>query len=125
MLYLEMTRHFRTWSKWWQKTLDQSQRGWRTSGIYTVIVAISYCYCYCLHQDIRYIYIVIVAMFYGYCLYQDIRYLHCYCCNCFFVIVIVYIRLMESRKSARLLNTDTDFSRLADFNIVEQVSSAL
>ena len=28
---------------------------------------------------------------------------------------------MESRKSARLLNTDTDFSRLADFNIVEQV----
>jgi len=30
------------------------------------------------------------------------------------------IRLMESRKSARLLNTDTDFSRLADFNIVEQ-----
>ena len=31
------------------------------------------------------------------------------------------IRLMESRKSARLLNTDTDFSRLADFNIVEQV----
>ena len=27
---------------------------------------------------------------------------------------------MESRKSARLLNTDTDFSRLADFNIVEQ-----
>ena len=29
---------------------------------------------------------------------------------------------MESRKSARLLNTDTDFSRLADFNIVEQVS---
>jgi hypothetical protein len=30
------------------------------------------------------------------------------------------IRLMESRKSARLLNTDTDFSLLADFNIVEQ-----
>jgi len=29
------------------------------------------------------------------------------------------IRLMESRKSARLLNSDTDFSRLADFNIVE------
>ena len=31
---------------------------------------------------------------------------------------------MESRKSARLLNTDTDFSRLADFNIVEQVISS-
>ena len=30
------------------------------------------------------------------------------------------IRLMESRKSARLVNTDTDFSLLADFNIVEQ-----
>lgn len=30
------------------------------------------------------------------------------------------VRLMESRKSARLINTDTDFSRLADFNIVEQ-----
>jgi len=27
---------------------------------------------------------------------------------------------MESRKSARLVNTDTDFSLLADFNIVEQ-----
>ena len=74
---------------------------------------------------------------------EDIRYLHCYCCNFLlllllftsghqvftllllqFIIVIVYIRLMESRKSARLLNTDTDFSRLADFNIVEQVASA-
>ena len=31
------------------------------------------------------------------------------------------IRLMESRKSARLVNSDTDFSLLADFNIVEQV----
>jgi len=30
------------------------------------------------------------------------------------------IRLMESRKSARLIHTDTDFSLLADFNIVEQ-----
>ena len=30
------------------------------------------------------------------------------------------IRLMESRKSARLVNSDTDFSLLADFNIVEQ-----
>jgi len=30
------------------------------------------------------------------------------------------IRLMESRKSARLVHTDTDFSLLADFNIVEQ-----
>ena len=30
------------------------------------------------------------------------------------------IRLLESRKSARLVNTDTDFSLLADFNIVEQ-----
>ena len=30
------------------------------------------------------------------------------------------IRLMQSRKSARLVNTDTDFSLLADFNIVEQ-----
>ena len=30
------------------------------------------------------------------------------------------IRLMESRKSARLVNTDTDFSLLADFNIMEQ-----
>ena len=70
VLYLEMTnsRHFRTWSKWWQKTLDQSQRGWRTSGIYTVIVAISYCYCYCLHQDIRY--------------------LHCYCCNVLWLLFI-------------------------------------
>lgn len=30
------------------------------------------------------------------------------------------IRLMESRKSARLIHSDTDFSLLADFNIVEQ-----
>jgi len=30
------------------------------------------------------------------------------------------IRLLESRKSARLINSDTDFSQLADFNIVEQ-----
>ena len=30
------------------------------------------------------------------------------------------VRLQESRKSARLVNSDTDFSRLADFNIVEQ-----
>ena len=30
------------------------------------------------------------------------------------------IRLMESRKSARLVNSDTDFSLLADFNIVER-----
>lgn len=30
------------------------------------------------------------------------------------------IRLLESRKSARLVNSDTDFSQLADFNIVEQ-----
>ena len=37
--------------------------------------------------------------------------------------MFTHIRLMESRKSARLLNTDTDFSRLADFNIVEQVSA--
>ena len=29
------------------------------------------------------------------------------------------VRMMESRKSARLVNTDTDFSLLADFNIVE------
>ena len=30
------------------------------------------------------------------------------------------IRLTESRKSARLSNSDTDFSLLADFNIVQQ-----
>jgi len=30
------------------------------------------------------------------------------------------IRVMESRKSARLIHSDTDFSLLADFNIVEQ-----
>ena len=30
------------------------------------------------------------------------------------------VRLLESRKSSRLVNNDTDFSRLADFNIVEQ-----
>jgi len=30
------------------------------------------------------------------------------------------IRLLESRKSARLVNSDTNFSQLADFNIVEQ-----
>ena len=30
------------------------------------------------------------------------------------------IRLTESRKSARLSHSDTDFSLLADFNIVQQ-----
>ena len=68
---------------------------------------------------------------------EDIRYIHFISSIIHFISIIIHFisiiiyfhmflispptRLMESRKSARLLNTDTDFSRLADFNIVEQV----
>ena len=34
------------------------------------------------------------------------------------------VRLMESRKSARLINSDTDFSKLADLNITQNEDKA-
>ena len=34
------------------------------------------------------------------------------------------IRLLESRKSARLVNSDTDFSKLADVNISSSAAAA-
>jgi hypothetical protein len=34
------------------------------------------------------------------------------------------VRLLESRKSARLVNSDTDFSKLADISISSSTSNA-
>ena len=35
------------------------------------------------------------------------------------------VRLLESRKSARLINSDTDFSKLADLNISSEAKKTV
>ena len=113
--------HFlRTWSRSWQKTSVRSQRGLRTRHDHD------------LHLDDCEQAIIIIIIVdqvgwypadynYHYHHHHHYHYHYHHHLTSLSSTRLEDIRLMESRKSARLLNTDTDFSRLADFNIVEQV----